>query len=442
MKKYLQELIKRLNQQLTDLRSRNEAASTVEEVRSIGSEIERVNNELREAQTQLDAIEAEEQRQAAQSDQTEQRGQGFNPTAAMSFAQQVAPAGQNEDRSNMTPEEIRGTMEYRTAFMNYIQRGTIDRNILQFEQRDNGSVTTSADLGVLIPVTVMQDIIKGVDKIYGQLYRRVRKMNLRGGVKFPLGSFGASFRRITETTVSARQSGGGITGYIEFSYKIGEIRLAKTLLQSVLTVEVFEREFAEVVAEAYVKAMDMEIMTGTEENNQMVGILTEAAAANSRIPADHIIEFTAADMADWKSWQTKLFAQIPLALRGDRFEFVMTPNTYEANIKTLADDNNRPVYYETYNPVDGTERATFKGKEVVFVENDVFANFNDATDGQYFGMYWVPDQAYCINSNMEFSVVDYYDQETNQWIKKALVINDGKVLRPNYLYLLKKKVSA
>lgn len=442
MKKYLQELIKRLNQQLTDLRSRNEAASTVEEVRSIGSEIERVNNELREAQTQLDAIEAEEQRQAAQSDQTEQRGQGFNPTAAMSFAQQVAPAAQTEDRSNMTPEEIRGTMEYRTAFMNYIQRGTIDRNILQFEQRDNGSVTTSADLGVLIPVTVMQDIIKGVDKIYGQLYRRVRKMNLRGGVKFPLGSFGASFRRITETTVSARQSGGGITGYIEFSYKIGEIRLAKTLLQSVLTVEVFEREFAEVVAEAYVKAMDMEIMTGTEENNQMVGILTEAAAANSRIPADHIIEFTAADMADWKSWQTKLFAQIPLALRGDRFEFVMTPNTYEANIKTLADDNNRPVYYETYNPVDGTERATFKGKEVVFVENDVFANFNDATDGQYFGMYWVPDQAYCINSNMEFSVVDYYDQETNQWIKKALVINDGKVLRPNYLYLLKKKVSA
>lgn len=302
-------------------------------------------------------------------------------------------------------------------------------------------MTTSNALGVLIPITIMQDIIKGVDKWYGQLYHRVRHLNLRGGIKWPLGSFGASFNRITETTVSARQNGGGITGYIEFSYKIGEIRIAKTLLQTVLTVDVFEREFAEIVAEAYVKAMDTEIMLGTEDNNQMVGIITEAESANSRIPASNIIEFTAAEMADWKSWQTKLFGIIPLGLRGDRFEFVMTPNTYEANIKTMADDNNRPVYYETYNPVDGTERATFKGREVVFVETEVFQNFNDATDGEYFGMYWVPNEAYAINSNMEFTVMDYFDQETNQWVKKALVINDGKVLRGNYIYLLKKSVT-
>jgi hypothetical protein len=85
--------------------------------------------------------------------------------------------------------------------------------------------------------------------------------------------------------------------------------------------------------------------------------------------------------------------------------------------------------------------ARFKGKEVTFVEDDILKNFDDATNGQYFGMYWVPQNAYAINSNMQFNVVHYFDHETNQYVDKALVINDGKVLDPKYLYLLKKKVS-
>ena len=182
-------------------------------------------------------------------------------------------------------------------------------------------------------------------------------------------------------------------------------------------------------------------MSGTEANNQCVGILTEAAAQNSRIPAGNIIEFTAAEAADWTEWQKKLFAKIPLAMRAEKPEFAMTAATYESVIKTLADTQKRPVYAETFNPVDGTERATFKGKEVIFVENDSLKDFDTATNGQFFGMYWVPQKAYAINSNMEFTVVDYFDHETNQWVKKALVINDGKVLDGAYIYLLKKKIS-
>lgn len=56
-------------------------------------------------------------------------------------------------------------------------------------------------------------------------------------------------------------------------------------------------------------------------------------------------------------------------------------------------------------------------------------------------MYWVPEEAYAINSNMEFTMIKYFDQETNQYVDKALVINDGKILDPKYLYLLKKKVT-
>lgn len=330
------------------------------------------------------------------------------------------------------------SMEYRTAFMNYVVKGTRS-DLLQYVQRDDAA-GQSSDLGVMIPQTVVQKIIKDLEKVYGQLYSRVRKTNIQGGVKYPIGSFSATFTRITETTKSDRQKGGSITGSVTFEYKIGEIRLARTILQSVLSVPAFEAELAKVIVQAYVKAMDHEIMLGNEESNEMQGILTEANKSGGRIPKANIIEFTAEEVADWKQWQKKLFAEIPLSMRGLRPEFVMTPGTWEANIKTLADDNNRPVYTETFNPVDGAEIARFKGRDVVFVEEDILKNFDDATNGEYFAMLWVPEEAYAINTNMEFSVTRYMDHEANQMVTKALVINDGKPLDTKYIYLLKKKV--
>mgnify|MGYP004448403901 FL=1 len=193
--------------------------------------------------------------------------------------------------------------------------------------------------------------------------------------------------------------------------------------------------------EAYVEGTDKEIIKGNPANNEMTGILTDHADGIQRIPTTNIITFTAAEMADWTTWQKKLFAKIPLSMRGLRPKFVMTPGTFEANIMTLKDNNNRPVYQQTYNPVTGAETATFAGKLVTFVEDDILKNFDDAANNEYFGMYWVGSKAYAINSNLQFSVVDYFDQETNQYVKKAVFINDGKILDPKYIYLLKKSVT-
>ena len=399
-----------------------EEAETDEDKNAVDEEIDKLEAEKKEAEDKIGELEKEVEDLE-------------NELASIE-------AGQKDKRKDgkieMGEKFARDSMEYRTAFRDYIQTGKVDREILQFEQRTGDAVSAASDLGVLLPETVVQEIITGVGKVHGQLYDRVKKTNLKGGVKYPIGSFSATFNRITESTKSDRQDPGGVTGYVSFGYKIGEIRLARTLLQAVLSVPVFEQEFSKTIAEAYVKAMDIEIMSGTEANNQCVGILTEAAASPSRIPAANIIEMSPNDMADWTKWQTKLFAKIPLAMRKENPQFAMTAATYESNIKTLKDNNDRPVYAETFNPVDGAEKATFKGKEVVFVENDCLKDFDSASANQYFGMYWVPEKAYAINSNLEFTVVDYFDHEANQWVKKALVINDGKVLDGSYIYLLKK----
>ena len=419
----------RLEEKKNKLLQRSQESDSIDEVREINDKLKDIAEELRDIADELADI-AENESNNNEPDTENDENRSFDPSKTFTV---VSSAAMNNRTDNS-----RESMEYRTAFMNYVQSGKISDN-LQYK-RDN-QAGTSTNLGVLIPQTVIQKIITGVEKIYGQLYGRVRKTNVAGGVKYPIGSFNAVFNRVGETGVSDRQNVGGVTGYVEFSYKIGEIRLARTLLQTVLSVPVFEEEFANTIAKAYVKAMDTEIMTGVDANNQMVGILTESnKVSGSRIPSANIITFTADEMADWRTWRKKLFAKIPLAMRKLSPEFVMTANTYESNIKTLADENNRPVYAETFSPVDGTEKATFYGKEVVFVEDDILKNFDDATDGQYFGMYWVPEEAYAVNSNLEFYVADYFDHETNQAVKKAVVINDGKVLDPKYIYLLKKSV--
>lgn len=439
-KKVLEKRLARLEAKKNDLAARALASQDAAEVRSINSSIEEVNAEIEETREEIEAIDAET---PADPEPTpaEPEARGFNPMAAYNVRN--VPAAQSQEATPAT-----ATMEYRTAFMQYVQRGQMSDVLRQHAQTRSNSYAgnVAEDLGILIPETIIQEIMKGVEKVYGQLYSRVKKTNVRGGVKYPIGSFSATFSRIKEygegAAPSARQKGGKITGYVEFSYHIGEIRLAKTLLESVLEVPVFERELSKVIVEAYVEAMDKEIMNGDPTDMECEGILTEAAKGSSgRIPEANIIEFTAAEMADWTSWQTKLFAIIPLSMRGLRPEFVMTPHTYEANIKTLKDDNNRPLYNETFNPVDGAEIATFKGKQVVFVEEDILANFNDAENGDYFGMYWIPEKAYAINTNLEFFVKRYFDDEKNEWVDKALVINDGKILDPKYLYLLKKKIT-
>ena len=418
MKKFFQELIAKKEQRANALREIIKNSTDVTEARNAMTELEGVNGELTEARAQLSKIE-------------QGNGAGFVPSAT--YVQVGTPAARGTNVDEL------GTMEYRTAFKAFVQNGT-PSDLLKRAAGEQ----VSTDLGILLPNTIVQEIIKGVEGVYGQLYTRVKKTNVKGGVQYPIGAFTASMYwdgtagTDKEHGVSEKQKAGGVTGFVQFTYHIGEIRIAQSLLQTVVTVEAFEAEIVKALVEAYVKAMDEAILNG-DGVKQPEGILIEAAKGGSgRIPTKNIITFTAEEMEDWKSWQKKLFAKIPLSMRSLRPEFVMTADTFEANIMTLEDTNGRPVYRETYNPETGDLVCKFKGREVVLVEEGGFVSFDAASAGDFFGMLWVPEKAYAINSNMQFGYKKYFDEDSNQTITKALVICDGKVLDGNYIWLFKK----
>lgn len=430
MKEFLKKLIKDKKDEIEVTRKKMMDSQDVNEVRSLGETIDKFRSELDELEKKLAEAEKEDDTKEEEPAPAAEEGRSFNPLASYSFKKTEA---RNSNVDSLS------TMEYRTAFMNYVQKGEMS-NLLKRADSEN----VSSDLGILLPNTIVNEVIKGVEKVYGQLYSRVKKTNLKGGVQYPIGSFGATLYwqgtagTDKEHGVSEKQKAGSVNSYVQFTYHIGEIRIAQSLLQTVVSVDAFESEIVKALVEAYVKAMDEVIMNG-DGLKQPEGILTEAKKGSGRIPKANIIEFNADEIKDWTKWQTKLFAKIPLSMRSLRPEFVLNAGTYEANIETLKDSNNQPVSREIYNPVNGDESARFKGREVVFVEDDIFKAFDDATAGtDFFGMYWVPEKAYAINTNLQFGYKKYFDEETNQYITKALVIVDGKVLDPKYIYLLKK----
>ena len=322
----------RLEKKLAKLMSKRDALTAralasqdANEVRSINEQLAEVNDEINDVNEELAEI-AEEEKRAAAPAAVPVNAQLVNGEVRATFTQQADPTQGKKDVS-VNPYE---TEEYRRAFMNYVQRGAaIPQNLindvnayresLPLDMRAGVPITT-ADTGAAIPLTIMRDVINTVRKRYGNLYSKVRKMSIPGGVEFPIGALQASFKWINESTVSPRQKLAPL-GKVQFSYHTGEIRIAQSFLSQLLTIEAFETKIVEVIAVAYMKAMDDGIVNGSG-NGQMLGILNDARVAAT----SQAITLTAAEISNWTAWRKKFFAKLPLGYRDG--EFIEERNCY------------------------------------------------------------------------------------------------------------------
>lgn len=426
MKTFLQNFIERKKAEMKDLQERSDKSTSVDEVRSIGETLTKLRDEIDEAEKELAKI--DDDGNSGEGEEGERhlipngiQLRGGDPLASYGIG------GRVEERE----AEPFSSMEYRKAFKEYVQRGTpIPKDVITRAGGDEG-ITTSADLGAIIPITIMNEFIKDVSKVRGNIYSKVRKLNVQGGVKFPISKLKAKFKWITETTVSEKQKAGDIKDFVEFSFNIGEIRVAQTLLSQVVSLSLFEQEIVKIMLEAYLEEMDRGIIYGTG-SGQLLGITKDARVTN-------VVEFTEEEFSDWTAWRKKLFAEIPLSKRGTG-EFLFPSSTVEANLLTMKDKNDRPVFKEATEIEIGNDGGKFYGRQVTLVEPDVIPDLQTANAGDVVGIYWVPND-YAINTNMEFGMKRYFDEDTNEWINKGLTIVDGKILDTSGCYIIKKKAS-
>lgn len=423
MKDFLNKLIEKRTARINEIRSKIEASTDVNEVRSLTAEAVQLQDEVRDAEVKLNEIEAEEKRAAAQANNN-----GVPENAQLVNGNVVGVFGQTAAAQTRDNEEPTASMEYRQAFMKYVQDGTpIPANVLTRA----GVAINATDTGAAIPITIMNEVINTVRLRYGNLYNKVLKTNVQGGVEYPIGALRATFKWINDSTVSPRRKTAPL-GKVSFQYHTAEIRIAQTFLSSILTISAFEAKLAEVIAIAYLEAMDYGIVNGTG-NGQMLGILNDPRVINS-------VSMSASDINDWTQWRKKFFAKLPLGYRAG--EFIFPLSTVETYLETMADANNNPVFRQAtgLEVNDGDARnpnGRFFGRDIALVEPDILPDFDSATSGQVIGIFWQPEE-YAINENFGFTMRRYFDDETNEWVDKALVVVDGKVLNPTGYYLIKK----
>lgn len=430
-KKFLEKKLARLNSKRESLTSRALTSEDANEVRSINSELAEINEEIAEIKEEIEAID-EEARQAEMSLESRElppaNAQLVNGTVIASYG---APGVATQARENADPFS---TMEYREAFMKYAQTGKeIPASLYQ---RDGMPANTNT-LGATIPTTVLNEFINLVRKRYGNLYSKVRKLNIKGAVKVPISELQATFKWITESTVAPREDGGQIKDFVEFSYNMAEIRVSQTLLSSIVTLDIFEREIVRIMMIAYMQAMDTGIVKGTG-NGQMLGILNDPRVTEQ---AGHIIELSASDINDWTKWRKNFFAKLPLGYRAG--EFIFPLGTVDAYLETMADNNNNPIFRQAtgleVNDGDvANPNGRFFGRDISLVEPDIIADFDEAQAGDVIGIYWQPEE-YAINTNMEFGMRRWFDEDRNEFVNKMLTVVDGKVLNPRGFYIFKKK---
>lgn len=427
-KKILERRQARLEAKKADLAQRAMDSQDANEVRAINEQLQEIADDLQDIKDEIQAIVDEENADNAGADERAQvpanaEMRGVNPLASFPQGTQAR-----------TSEAPFSSVEYRQAFKAYAQRGVeIPADVMTRAAGEAGT-TVSADLGVIIPQTIMNEFIKDVQKVYGHVYSKVRKLNVKGGVSFPVSKLKASFKWVGATEgASEKVKAGDVKDKVSFGYNLGEIRIATSLVAQTVSLESFEQEIVKLMLEAYLEAMDKGIVAGSG-NNELLGI-TKDTRVTSNTP--NIIEMNETEFGDWTAWRKNVFAKVPLSKRG-QCEFMFPASTVETYLMSMKDAANRPVFKEAAEITMDNTSGSFFGRPVSLVEPDVIEDFATADAGDVVGILWVPSD-YAINSNLAFGMKRYFDEDTNEWINKGLTIVDGKILDVSGCFLIKKK---
>ncbi len=425
MKKFFQNLLSKRKAEYKEAQIRFDACTDVTEVRALGETLSNLKAEIEDIEKQLKDLEEGGDNSdngstgdGAQANSNEPDNEGRSGVPANAVLRNGVVLGSFTTGNNVE-ENPCDTVAYRTAFMNYVCRSTP----IPAELRD---VTGIEDAGAVIPTTILNEIIQSLDT-YGNVYALVRKLNVQGGIAIPILSLKPEATWIGEKTPSdAKKLDANDT--VTFSYFGIECKIAQTLLANVTTLDMFQKLFVPLAAEAIVKGVEIAIFKGNG-TSQPLGILND-----TRVPEENVITISEADFTSWAGWHKAVKAKMKKAYRNGTF--FMAQATFDGYIDGMEDKNGQPVGRTNYG-INGEETYRFMGKAVETVEDGCIASYDDAAEGDVIAVFLKPTD-YAINSNMQMTTVKWTDNDTNEVKNKCILICDGKLIDANGVLIIKK----
>jgi len=403
--------------------TKSTTSESVEELRSINKEVEELNIDIAELRSMIKAIEDEEEKR--KKDDKEFIPEKRNATIPVGPLTKIGTFGMGVVTPEARQVEIDpfGTPEYRTAFMKFARTGEMGAELRANE------MTTTSEVAAIIPSTILNEVIKKMTS-YGQIYARIRKLAIKGGVSVPILSLKPNATWIGQSATSDKKK-ITVNTNVTFSYYGLECKISTSLLADTVTLTGFESVVTDLIVEAMIKAVDTSVISGTG-SGQPLGITQD-----TRVPAAQIVTLTSAEFLEWATWKKKVFAKMPLSYKAGA-TFLMASGTFEGYIDGMVDTQGQPVGRVNYG-IAAAAQESFGGKAVIQVEDDIIATYDDAATGDVVAIYCNLNN-YAFNSNLQMTMYRYLDHDTNEYIDKAIMIADGKLLDPNGVVIIRKGI--
>ena len=327
----------------------------------------------------------------------------------------------NEFKPSEGNDNIYDSLEYRTAFMNYVLSG----EPIPKKFRNEAGPTKTSDIGSVISPTVVNRIVEKMESS-GMILPLVTRTTYAAGAVIPTSSVKPVATWVAEGGTSEKQK--KTTGQIDIKgYKL-RCAISMTLESSVMSLPIFETVFVNNVSEAMTKAIEQAIIDG-DGSGKPKGVLEED------VPEGQNVEIAAAEEP---TYQTLIEAEaaLPLAYENGAV-WNMTKKTF-MKFEGMTDTDGQPIARVNYG-LNGAPERTLLGRRVVL--NDYMTSLGAALEADTVVAFLFNWSDYMFNTNYGMTVRTYEDNDTEDQITKAVMICDGKVIDPNSLVTVTKKQS-
>lgn len=397
MKNYLEKRQKALMDKREKLIKRSQESEDVNEVRAINDELMDIANELHDIADELAKLSDNGDGDGSNGDGGRPADGGqrsFNPIATYGMgavAKRDANAGTTD------------SMEYRTAFMNYVLRN----KPIPAEVREAANTTTT-DVASVIPTVLVNRIVESMEEC-GMILPLVTRTSYAAGVVIPTSTVRPVATWVAEGASSDAQE--KTTGKITFSYNKLRCEISMSMEVGTMAISAFETAFVANVADAMTIAIEKAILNGNG-SGQPKGILTEtpAAAITLKDAVPTYAELTQIEGKVGAQWESTA-------------KWCMTKAQFMA-ILGMVDSNGQPIARIDYG-IDGKAERRILGREVVIHPYATEMGTNVAFIFDF--------NDYVLNTIYDLGISKKQDWDTEDIRTKAVMSVDGKVINAGSL---------
>lgn len=364
-----------------------------EEIRTMLQDDEQKNIDLDTLETELRALNDEEKQLERRQDMAN------NIQTGDTQANVIEPPEENGQR-NMN---IYDSAEYRNAFMAYVTRNVP----IPAEFRAGDANTTTDDIGALVPPVTLNKIIEKVEA-YGMILPLVNRTAYKTGMTIPVASVKPTASWVAEGATSTKQK-ENLDASITFGHFKLRCAVSVSLEVENMALSAFEARLVSSISEAMAKAIEQAILTGTG-TGQPTGILKDTAAGAT----------IAVKSIDYKTL-VSAEAALPMEYENGAV-WVMSKKTFMEFVG-MTDSSGQPIARTNYG-INGAPERTLLGRRVVLT-NYLPAYASTLKTKQVFAfLYDFSD--YTLNTNFEVGMKVYEDNETDDIVRKSIMVVDGK----------------